>query len=207
MRRLFILAVAIALVVAACGGSSDDGSSDDTEPDQPDTTQQAPDDGDSKDAPSATEGGGDGGDDSGGEGASTATVTINDETYQFSTEGAIVAQCLTDLFGIFSVGLPLVDGGDGDVSIVALHDDTDPAVVEQNNSIHLSIGDADWVADPVDVRIAGNPDYEGLSQVDSVQVNGNTVTGTATFVNTSNFSEVESATGTFEATCGEERTS
>jgi glycerate kinase len=134
-------------------------------------------------------------------------VTIDGETYEFSTENAAIAQCLPDLFGTMAVGIPLADGGDGLLNIVALHEGTDPAVVEVNNKVQVDIGDTTWVADPDDVRIAGNPDHEGLSQVDSVEVNASTVTGTATFVNTSNFNEVESATGTFEATCGEERLS
>ena len=48
----------------------------------------------------------------------------------------------------------------------------------------------------------------GCSQVDSVEIDGSTVRGTATFVR--QFSvigggEPETMTGTFEATCGEER--
>ena len=48
----------------------------------------------------------------------------------------------------------------------------------------------------------------GMGQVDSVEIDGSTVRGTATFFNQlSLFTDnIETATGTFEATCGEERT-
>lgn len=49
-----------------------------------------------------------------------------------------------------------------------------------------------------------------MSQVDSVEIDGSTVRETATFVRQSSLfggGEVETMTGTFEATCGEERTS
>ncbi len=42
-------------------------------------------------------------DDEKGPGPCGATVTLDDDTYSFSSEGAIVAQCLTDLFEIVSV--------------------------------------------------------------------------------------------------------
>ncbi len=207
MKRLLVLLMLLSLLVAACGGGDTEDGGDDNA-DQP-TATQAPSGDDSDDAPPTTSDVNDDEDDSEpeGEGPSTATVTIGDMTYEFSSEGAIVAQCLPDLFGIMSVQLPMADGGDGSIELAALHEGTDPAVVGQINAITVKIGDDDWVADPEDVRIAGNADYEGLSQVDSVTVSGSNVTGTATFVNTSSFDGVESATGTFEATCGEERTS
>ena len=207
MRRLFVLGAVMALVMAACGGGSEDGA--DREGDAPGQTQATqPESGNDDTNPDPS-----GSDDGEGEGPSTATVTIGGETYTFSSEGAVVAQCVPDLFGIMSVQLPLVDAngqpGDGGIQIIALHEGTDPAVVEQNNLVQVTIGDVDWVADPEDVRIAGNPDLEGKSQVDSVQVNGNTVTGTATFVGSQSLFGADSdmATGTFEATCGEERLS
>lgn len=221
MQRWFVLILSLSVLLAACGSDSGDETTGDT---QSDTTAAAPveDDGDTDTtaAPddtttSAPDDDGDSDDDGSDDGAtegtgpSTATVTIGDDTYQFSSEGAVVAQCLPDLFGIMSVQLPMADGGDGGVSIVALHDDTDPAVVEQINTIQVTVGDVDWVADPEDVRIAGNADLEGKSQVDTVEVDGSTVRGTATFVGSSSLfgPDAEMATGTFEATCGEERTS
>jgi hypothetical protein len=216
MRRLMVLLGVVVLVVAACGGESteDAGESAEDGGDQPTTTQPADDSGDddagSEDqAPPATEAdNGDGDDVSGGEGPSTATVTIGDETYEFSSEGALVAHCLSDLFGIMSVILPLADGGDGSIEIIALHEGTDPVEVEQINSVLVKIGDDRWIADPEDVNFNGDPDTAALSQVESVEVNGSTLTGTASFVGRDNVTfEWVPMTGTFEATCGEERTS
>ena len=198
----------MALVAGACGGDDGDATGGDGAPaatSAPSTTDDGSDDPPATQPPEPDD------DASGGEGPSTATVTIGDETYTFSSDGAIVAQCLPDLFGIFSVGLPMAEGGDGTLSLIALHEGTDPEVVEQTNVLAVTIGDIDWVADPEDLRIVDNPAVAaGQTQIDSVEVDGNTVRGTASFVGSSTvFSAdfVEFATGTFEATCGEERTS
>jgi len=206
-----VLLVVVLLVAAACGGeSTDDGGEDGG--DQPTTTQPANDGGNNDPAtedpaPPGTEAAAGADDDnSGGEGASTATVTIGDETYEFSSEGSLVAQCLSDLFGTMVVNLPLADGGDGRVEIIALHEGTDPAEVEVDNRVHVNIGDGDWFADPLEIRLG--PDESALSQVESIDVDGSTVTGTGTFVGRDNTTqEWVPMTGTFEATCGEERTS
>ena len=150
-----------------------------------------------------------------GSGPSTATVTLGDETYMFSTEGAIVAQCLTDLFGIFSAQLPRVDESgaqaDGGVAIVALREGTDPDEVGEVNSIRVDVGDEEWVADEADMMFEQSDLLQpGMSQVDSVEIEGSTVRGAATFYRQNSLfggGEVETLTGTFEATCGEERTS
>lgn len=220
MRRFIALVAVVLLVGSACGGDSDDGQTA-NEGDQPDaaeapTTEPAQEDANATEttAPSTEDGAdGDDGSDSEGSGPSTATVTLGDETYMFSTEGAIVAQCLTNLFGIFSVQLPMIDAGgapaEGSVSIVALHEGTDPEEVGEVNSIEVSVGDEDWVADEADMMFESSDQLEpGMSQVDSVEVDGRTVRGTATFFRQSSLftGEIEILTGTFEATCGEERT-
>jgi hypothetical protein len=226
MRRWHAIAVVILLVAAACGGGSgdgaDDGAADDTttttqaasdegSDETTTTTEQATDDGGSVDTTATTASNDDSGGDEEGSGPSFATVTLDGETYEFSTEGAIVAQCLTNLFGIFSVQLPMADGGDGGIGIVALYPDTDPEVVGEVNSVTVSIGDEDDVADEEDMMFESSDKLEpGMSQVDSVEIDGRTVRGTATFFKQSTLfvgDEVEVVTGTFEATCGEERTS
>lgn len=209
MRRLISLALALFLV-AACGGDSGDPAEpeqtttpvDTTQPDETDEGSDRttlPDDSDDED---------DGGSEASG--PSTATVTLGDQTYMFSTEGAVVAQCLTDLFGIFSVQLPEVDGNGG-VSIVALREGTDPEVVGEVNAVEVDLGDETWVADEADERLDQvDPPQSGISGVDSVEIDGSTVRGTATFYRVNSlFSAdgVETITGSFEATCGEERTS
>lgn len=214
MKRLLAMAAALVLVVAGCGGGSSDDATesggDQPNPTQaPDTQPATNDDGSDVTAPPAAVGGDDSSD-SDGSGPSTATVTLGDQTYDFSTEGAVVAQCLTDLYGIFSIQLPMVDG-DGGVHIVVLHEDTDPDVVGEVNSVEVSVGDEDWKADEAHSEFDQSGGLEpGMSQVDSVEIDGRTVRGTATFVRQlSLFSagEVETVTGTFEATCGEERLS
>ena len=214
MKRLLAMAVALSLVVAACGGGSGDDATenggDQPNPTQAPATQPAADDGGSDETAPPAGDGGDDTSDSEGSGPSTATVTLGDQTYNFSTEGAVVAQCLTDLFGIFSIQLPMVDG-DGGVAIVVLHEGTDPNVVGEVNSVEVSVGDEDWKADEAHTEFDQSGGLKaGMSQVDSVEIDGRTVRGTATFVRQlSLFSEgeVETVTGTFEATCGEKRLS
>ncbi|MGA9596287.1 MAG: hypothetical protein WBV06_09025 [Acidimicrobiia bacterium] len=217
MRRLNVLVVAILLAVAACGGDSADTGADGTS-DEPGTTAAVTTEASSAGvgteettAPPTTTGSAD---DSEGSGPSTATVTLEGETYNFSTEGAVVAQCLTNLFGIFSIQLPMIDEGGakakGSVSIVALHEGTDPDVVGEVNSIDVGIGDEDWVADEASPMFENFDALQpGMSQVDTMEIDGRTVRGTATFFRQNSLftDEVETATGTFEATCGEERTS
>ncbi len=210
MRRWLVMVVALLMVAAACGGDSDEGAADDGGDAAVATTLPASDEGGSDEPTTTTSADGEGDGTSEGTGPSTATVTLGDETYNFSSEGALVAQCLTDLFGIFSVQLPMADGGDGNIGIVALHADTDPEEVGEVNSVRVAIGDEDWVADEDDLMFESSDRLEvGMSQVDSVEVDGNTVRGTATFFRQLSLfaeGEVETITGTFEATCGEERT-
>jgi hypothetical protein len=210
MKQVLAVCGAMLLPLAACGSDdSTDGSQDATT-----ATDASPSDGDTDATvaepaaeatmpPSEDDGG-----DSGGSGPSTATATIDGETYEFSTEGAVVAQCQTDMFGIFSVQLP---GDDGGINIIALLEGTDPAVVEQVNAVQVSVGDDDWIADESsDMFDTSDALQPGMSQVDSVEIDGSTVSGTATFVRRLSVfggGEPEVVTGTFEATCGEERIS
>ncbi len=205
MRRLLTLAFALLLVVAACGGDTGDGGTTAQE-DQAQTTTQ-PD----ATEPDATQPDVDDSGDSEGSGPSTATVTVGDQTYHFSSEGAVVAQCLTDLFGIYSIQLPMVDDSgaqaDGFVTMAILHADTDPEIVEQVNAVQFDVGDDTWVADPSHewFLLDGAVVEPGMSQVDSVEFDGKTVRGTATFLQETYGELGEPVTGTFEATCGEER--
>lgn len=230
--RFLALIMGVVLLIAACGGDSGDADTDAGD-DGSATTEAAAEENGAEDngaedngaeddgsdettAPTeATDSQSDEGGAEEGSGPSTATVTLGDETYNFSTEGAVVAQCLTDLFGIFSVQLPMVDdsgaSADGSVAIVALREGTDPEEVGEVNAIEVSVGDEDWVADEADMMFEQSDLLEpGMSQVDSVEIDGRTVRGTATFFRQGSLfggGEVETITGTFEATCGEERTS
>ena len=216
MKQVLAVCGAVLLPLAACGSddSADDSGAEvaatDGSEDAATATEAPPPDGDADDtaAEATTPPADDDSGDSGGTGESTATATIDGVTYEFSTEGAIVAQCQTDMFGVFSVQLP---GDDGGINIIALLEGTDPAVVEQVNAVQVSVGDDDWIADEssdmFDMSDALQP---GMSQVDSVEIDGSTVSGTATFVRQLSVfggGEPETVTGTFEATCGEERLS
>ena len=213
MVKYLLVTGALLLPLAGCGGSDD---SSVESPGEVTTQTQAPPDENGTVAESGADAttpapeADDGGEDAGGSGPSTATATIGGETYYFSTEGAVVAQCKTDLFGIFSVQLPMVDG-DGDISIVALREGTDSAEVEQVNAVGVSVGDEDWIADESSGLFEASDALQpGMSQVDSVEIDGSTVRGTATFVRELSVyggGELETVTGTFEATCGEERIS
>ncbi len=207
MTRLLAMAVALLVLAAGCGGNSDEDAADGTDGAAP--TQTAGGGSDSGSSSTSTSDAADGGASSEASGPSTATVTLGDQTYQFSTEGARIAQCQTDLFGVFSVQLPMIDGG-GSIKLLILHDDTDPSVVEEVNAVSVAIGDQDWLADEASELFDMSDKLEaGMSQVDSAEIDGSTVRGTATFVRELSLftGEVETATGTFEATCGEERIS
>ena len=92
-----------------------------------------------------------------------------------------------------------------------LHEGTDPAVVGQLNSIGFSLKalDQEWVADEEDIEALGlDP---GSSQVDSLVIDGNTASGTATVyernsyyrVQGGNADSVDVAQATFEITCAD----
>lgn len=214
MTRVLPMVLAFLFVAAACGGESGDSAVDSSV--QSSATETTVIDeasgGATSPGPDASASSTPMADDdvaSDGSGPSTATVTLGDATYTFSSEGAVVAQCKTDLFGIFSLQLPMVDG-EGGIQIIVLHDDTDPSVVEQVNAVLVSVGDEDWVADEAsDLFEASETLEEGMSQVDSAEMSGRMVRGTATFVRQLSvfMGEEETMTGTFEATCGEERLS
>lgn len=219
MKKWIVFLALLSLALAACGGSDDSGAEDvgDTVTTLADTAEES----DGEDTPTeTTAAAGDDSDaadtgDSEGSGPSTATVTIGDQTYNFSTEGAVVAQCQTNMFGIFSVQLPRVDDSgapaEGSIGIVALREGTDPDEIGEVNAVEVSVDDEDWIADEADMVYEMYDVMEpGMSQVDSVEIDGSTVRGTATFVRQFSLfgeGEPEVVTGTFEATCGEERIS
>lgn len=208
MKRILAGSVVLVLAVAACGGGSDDSPAADGDGETSTTQDAASGSSDQSTAPGDTDTSDT--DTSEGSGPSTATVTIDGETFEYSSDGAIVAQCLTDLFGIFSVQLTAADGGDGGIQIMILHDGTDPVELDQVNSVSVGMEDDDWIADESSEWFESIDAFQpGMSQVDSAEIDGRTVSGTATFVRQNSLftDTVETATGTFEATCGDERTS
>ncbi len=204
------LVMAVALLAAGCGDSGgDDGATDPqdvttTTPDASTTTQA-----------SGSDGGGGTDEGSGGD-AHRASATIDGVTYTFADTGFAGQQCRSDFFGVFIASLFMVDDQGnpniegGAISIAIPHEDTDPAEVDQWPSVRVNVKDPDleWIADEVAAEeFSIEP---GISQVDSYTVEGNTITGTASFYEQNSYwavaggqaEELVTATGTFEVTCG-----
>jgi hypothetical protein len=214
MRHL-ISVVAIAVVLAACAGGetsreadSDDGEATDsttTAPEAPGTTStESADDGNSAEpTPPGVVGVGEG------------TAIINGETYLFGDAGFPAVRCEPDMFGLFLVFLQQVDesGAEipgGSLELTLLLEGSDPEVLGQDNTARLGIGEQDWIADEEDIPERGLE--PSTSQVDTHTIDGNTVSGSATFyeeesyyATTGGSSEpVVTAQGSFEVTCSGE---
>lgn len=203
MKRLAAVLLGMAMVAGACGGDSSTASTD-----------VAP-QGDSAQPPS-TEG-------SGGTDTPTpptATVTIGDETFTFSHD--VVTNCRANVNGAFQALLLLVDeNGDftvrSDLDLTLLHEGTVPdsrtsdkvevrlGHLDEDSSLNYTPG---WSANEASAEQFGYP--AGASQVDSYVIDGETASGTATFVDAESSSAfargdtdtVESIEGTFTVTCG-----
>ena len=233
MKRWMVLFSALMLLMAACGGD-DAASDDDTAGDGGATTttlaaspttsddssgEDPSDDGSQSDDMSAddadSDAGNDGGSSSSVSGLGEATVTINGETYFFGETGFPALRCDPDLFGVFFVFLQMVDAdgneilGGGSVDMVLLQPGTDPEELDQRNEARVNIEalDQEWIADEEDIT---ERELEaGTSQVDSYTIDGNRVTGTATFYEENSYwasigdpsNEVAVTQGTFEVTC------
>lgn len=184
MKRTTLLAV-VAIVAASCGssgGETDAVATTSVEIVTPEVAVTAA----PTTAPTDTQAS----DSGGGEqtpvsGLCVASVTIEGETYNFGDTG-IAIQCTPDFFGVMMVALQMVDENGEQISQgggfggALLHEGTDPAVVGQLNGIGFSLKalDQEWIADEEDIESLGlDP---GSSQVDTVTVNGNTASGTAT---------------------------
>ncbi|HSJ70089.1 MAG TPA: hypothetical protein VLA29_00395 [Acidimicrobiia bacterium] len=211
-RTVIGLVIAIALVAAACGDSgSDEGATDPdnvttTAPDESTTTQPSGSgDGGSGDAGGSTEGD-----------AHWASATIDGVTYTFGDTGFAAQQCQPDFFGVFFAVLYMVDDQGnpniegGAINVALLHEDADPAELDQWPEVNVSIADPDleWIA--AEQGNEGISIEPGISQVDSYTIAGNTVSGTASFYERNSYwavaggqaEELVTATGTFEVTCG-----
>lgn len=212
MKRNAVLVAALALLVAACGGSglgADENNGGEV------TTTEAPDattvESDDTDTPATTMPPPD--DDSGGESpgeANVAIVTIGNTTWEFDAnpEGPII-DCNPDFFGAFWVVGETADGDS--LNLLPTEGDANfedpPSVRVVDRAI-----EADWTADETLIDTANYSDVlaEGDSQVDSFTVDGNTASGTATFVDENQIfavlggsaDAVEPVSGSFDVSCG-----
>jgi len=222
MGRLSMMLV-LALVAVSCGGEGDEGAEPTsaavttTETEESSTQPEEPAEGQEQEpagttvapAPSSAD----------VSGIGEASVTIGGETYLFGETGAPLFRCETNLFGIFWVILGMVDesGNEipqgGNVGLVLLGEGTDPDEVDQVPVASIRIGatDEEWVADPTQMETLTELE-PGMSQVDSYTIDGNSVSGTATFFEKNNsywafvggsVDAIEVSEGTFEATCAE----
>lgn len=201
MRRLALLSV-LALLIAACGGDS----GDDTAATQADTgsdtttAQESDPESESPDTTAAPSGGDDDGSSSDVDGIGVGTVTIGGETFEFGDAGQPGLQCMPEAFGVaFLAALQRTDG-DGGINLgIPFPGEEDTAGIMPE--LQVSADDAEWFANE---EWAAERDIPaGSSQVDSYEIDGNTIRGTATFYNRdSQFGEPEEIeTGTFEVTC------
>lgn len=208
--KRWAMALVVIMVAAACGG-------DPSEVSQP--TEAEPSTSAGEDPGGAQDGQLD--DPTDTPSAPVATVSIGDETFTFSHEGfAASSNCRPDDNGTFHALLLLVDeNGDltvrSDLDLTLLHEGTVPDA-NTKNSVRVRLGHLDdgsldyspgWFADAASTEQFGYP--PGASQVDSFVIDGNTATGTATFVDGESdaafargeVDSVESVQGTFTVTC------
>jgi hypothetical protein len=204
---MWIVLAVFALVAAACGGGDDSGTDTTaattsapattaapgapatTAPGQPTPTTAPP----ATAAPEEPSNGGGGGSTA----PNMAIVTVGDKTYEFDVEQSIVGRCDPNFFGAFWVIANLADGSNGNLEMFFVpegdtnHNETSRIRVGVEN-----IDGRDWRAD----EDGGQGAVEGESRVESVEWNGNTISGTASFVDLE-VGDGATATGTFEATC------
>jgi hypothetical protein len=199
-RKPFIALLALLTVaLVGCGGASGDGSDDTggttstTAAGSTETTAGSSETTTTEAAMTTTT-------TSGGEPASeegTAAVEIGDFRYEFNATPGSIRRCDPDFFGAFWVIGITGEGMSGDTVEMLLPPEGDPnhsdaprvTVTDEENGI-------DWIADPD--SLVTNADQ---TKVDSWTVDGNGVSGTATFLKAGDTNDGELVTGTFQADC------
>jgi hypothetical protein len=215
LRKLLVAGLAGISVLAACGGSDEVGGTVDGA--APQATQPAADaaaPSTTTTAPPTTSGDASSGVANGQPVASSGAenivlVTIGDTTYEFDASPGTISDCNPDFFGAFFVNGASADGD----SVSLLLPPPDDPNFEDPPSLRVKVNDggADYTADP---SILENGNYadvidEGDSQVDSFTLDGNTASGTATFIDEQQIfaalggtaDDPEPIQGTFEVTC------
>jgi hypothetical protein len=210
--RLLALVLGMVLLVAACGGESGDETSDTSDDDSASTTvaPEPEDDTDSGDEPATTTTTGspdnEGGDSTGGD-VSTGSATVAGETYEFLDTGFPGLQCEPSSFGVaFIAGLQSAEENNGVIGSITVGIPF-PGQEETAGilpAVTVSDGETEWIADPEHAELNGIP--AGSSQVDSFEIDGNSISGTATFYEedssfTGNEGDLVVEQGSFEVTC------
>jgi len=223
--KILGLALTLVLIAAACAGS--DGSAEETAGDASPSATNANDavTTSSADAPADTTTTASSGTT---EFVAVATVTIGGETINFRAEGIYAtANCRPARDGLFRAlldpvdqnGEPLPNVGRNELDLVLLHEGTDPDQVGESNYVAVYLASDDpsnlnyttgWTADAEDAERWG---YDpALSQVNSYTIDGETASGTATFVTNESSAAflrgdadtVESVQGIFSVNCRSE---
>jgi len=211
MKKLAFLVV-LSLVAVACGGSdsnADEGNDDVATTEASDGTV-APSDDDEASVDTTTPTADDDPDGSATGGENVAIVTIGDQTWEFDAnpEGPIT-DCDPDFFGAFWV---IGEAEDGSSLNLLLPPEGDPNF-DDPPSVRVAdrATEADWTADVTLIETANYGDVlvEGDSQLDTYSVDGNTASGTATFVDENQIfavlggstEAVEPMSGSFEVSC------
>lgn len=211
MRRVLALSLVTMLLVAACGGGAgDEGTGEPASDGNGDQTATTVGGGDESGQTSTTATpASTGGDDSGsGVDVSVGTVTVAGETYHYADTGFPGLQCMPSSFNVaFLAALRQVDenGGELDGSLVV----GIPFKGEEETAgilpeLSASVGDLNWIANQEHADLNGIP--AGSSQVDSYEIDGDTISGTATFYEeNSSYGDGDLIVeqGTFEVTCSE----
>jgi hypothetical protein len=210
LRRILGILLSLSVLIAACGGASDSEDSVPVNDSQPQSTEN------DTEAPASTEDGE--AEPSGNEsvsGLGEATVTLNGDTFYFGETDFPALRCEPDTFGTFWVLLGEVDeqgnqvdnGGSLQLMLVVDGSDADQAGQLTEALITLPAHDQTWIADPEEIQLSSlDP---GTSQVDEFTIDGNSVSGRATFFDretwfpysAGNADDFLVATATFEATC------
>lgn len=144
-----------------------------------------------------------------GEGTNLAIVEVGEYRYEVDVTPGAIQRCDPSFFGAFwAIGFTSDDMG-GSFQMLLTPENRDELGME---APHLSVDDEengfDWMANPESGLELVEP---GMSQIDSFQVSGNTVTGTATFIDRNAvFAAMGGAempdpvSGTFQVTCADD---
>lgn len=170
-------------MVAACGGSPEAGTPDSRNGDEPSQTPTTSVAGTGESAADT----GDTTDDIPVSGLGQASVTMDGETFHFGQTSFPSLRCDPDMFGVFWVVLGQVDEqgnevGDGGILqlvLVGEGSDFDQQGQVSQATFDLPTREQSWIADPEEIALGALE--SGSSQVDEFTVDGNTVTGRATF--------------------------
>lgn len=201
--------VVLVLLAAACSSGDDTGA-----PESPDASAEATTTtGASGDTPSDDSS-------SGGESVSRAEVIVDGETYVFQDEGFLAStNCRPNDFGAFHALISYVDENEeplerSELRAEFIRDDADDDS-GLDNEIFITFGYLDvnfdmnfipgWSASAALAEQYGH----GVGQVDSYQIDGNVVSGTATFISSEQESAflrgdaatVDGVEGSFTITC------